>query len=332
MALLSDEEISLLAIDKFIFHVVHHGGDQPVLFGETPIGDFEPFFLARVRETLRGNRFVFLDGSVTRAALKQVADDPNRFAEVSKTLALAFHHNVGSDRRIKPGVLILMALSAGPHRLFSVIKYDHEQVLSYDIEGDTRAVLREIANSFTKSAEALQKSALIELTDSGGELVVVDRKVQADITDFFKGFLTVKRAYTEAELTGALEKVVKETVKAHRNQLPTEIVSKVRQRLYETVQNRETFQEQEFFGEFFGAHGDEKIRRTFNRLLKQVNLDGEIFAYQRGVIARPRPSRYSTVEGVDIQIKEQAQDTVLIRDRPEGGSVITITTAKLYEK
>ena len=103
MALLSDEEISLLAIDKFIFHVVHHGGDQPVLFGETPIGDFEPFFLARVRETLRGNRFVFLDGSVTRAALKQVVDDPNRFVEVSKTLALAFHHNVGSDRRIKPG-------------------------------------------------------------------------------------------------------------------------------------------------------------------------------------------------------------------------------------
>jgi hypothetical protein len=99
-----------------------------------------------------------------------------------------------------------MALSAGAHRLFSVIKYDHEQVLSYDIEGDARAVLHEIANSFTKSAEALQKSALIELTDIGGELVVVDRKVQADITDFFKGFLTVKRAYTEAELTGALQK------------------------------------------------------------------------------------------------------------------------------
>jgi hypothetical protein len=207
-----------------------------------------------------------------------------------------------------------------------------EQVLSYDIEGDTRAVLREIANSFTKSAEALQKSALIELTETGGDLVVIDRKVQADISDFFKGFLTVRRAYTEAELTGALEKVVKETVKVHRSQLPAEIVSKVRQRLYETVQKRETFQEQQFFEEFFGAHGDEKIRRTFNRLLKHTNLDGETFAYQRDVIVRPRPSRYSTVEGVDIQIKEQAQETVAIQDRREGGSIITITTAKLYEK
>jgi hypothetical protein len=332
MALLSDEEVGLLGIDKFIFHVVHHGGEQPILFGETPIGDFEPFFLARVRETLRGNRFVFLDGSATRTALNQVVRDPDRFVEVSRTLALAFHHNIGSDRRIKPGVLILMALWAGDRRLFSIIKYDHEEVLSYDIQGDVRAVLREIANSFTKSAEALQKSALIELTKTGGELVVVDRKVQADITDFFKGFLAVKRAYTGAELTRALEKVVKGTVKAHRAQLPPEIVSKVSQRLYETVQNRDTFQEQEFFGEFFGVHGDTKVKRTFDRLLKQNTLDGESFAYQRGVIARPRPNRYSTVEGVEIQIKEQAQDTVVIEDRREGGSVITITTAKLIEK
>jgi hypothetical protein len=95
MAFFSEDELGLLGIDKFIFHVVHHGGDQPILFGETPIGGFEPFFLARVRDTLRGNRFVFLDGSVTRAALKQVADDPDRFVEVSKTLALAF----GSEAR-----------------------------------------------------------------------------------------------------------------------------------------------------------------------------------------------------------------------------------------
>jgi hypothetical protein len=98
------------------------------------------------------------------------------------------------------------------------------------------------------------------------------------------------------------------------------------------VQNRDTFQEQEFFGEFFGVHGDTKVKRTFDRLLKQNTLDGESFAYQRGVIARPRPNRYSTVEGVEIQIKEQAQDTVVIEDRREGGSVITITTAKLIEK
>jgi hypothetical protein len=332
MTVLTEEDAELLRIDKFIFHVVHHGQDQPILFAETPIGDFEPFFLARVRDTLKGNRFDFLEGSATRASLKAVADDTGQFVDVSTTLARTFHQNIGSDKRIKPGVLIFMSLGVGDRQLFSLIKYDHEQVLSYDVVGDVRAVLREITNSFTKSTEALQKSALITLTEEGGELVVIDRKVQADISEFFKGFLAVKRAYTGAELTGALEKVVKETVKAHRTQLPPDIVSKVTQRLYDAVQNRDTFEEQQFFGEFFGAYGDEKVRKTFSRLLKQNNLDGEVFEYQREVITRPRPQRYHTAEGVDINISEQAQATVAIAHRPDGGATITIQTAKLYEK
>ena len=96
--------------------------------------------------------------------------------------------------------------------------------------------------------------------------------------------------------------------------------------------NRDTFEEQQFFGEFFGAYGDEKVRKTYSRLLKQNNLDGEVFEYQREVITRPRPQRYRTAEGVDINISEQAQATVAIAHRPDGGATITIQTAKLYEK
>ena len=94
---LSEKEIENLSIDKFIFHVVHHHNDEPILLDETPIGDFEDFFLERAMETLQGNRFTFADGSITRTLLKQVLDDESQFVSVSKTLAQTFH--AGRDKR-----------------------------------------------------------------------------------------------------------------------------------------------------------------------------------------------------------------------------------------
>lgn len=330
MPSLTEDEISILQIRDFIFHVVHHGDDQPVLFDETPIGAFEKFFLERIRDTLKGNRFIFLEGSVTAAALNEIQTDGSKFVDISKTLARAFHTR--GDRRIKLGVLILIRLSAGPRILFSIIKYDHETTLSYDVAQNSSAVLKEIANSFTKSKEAMQKSALIELNENGGDLVVIDRKVAADISEFFRGFLTVRRAYDQDELTGALEKVIRATVKAHRDDLPAEIVSKVRERLYNTVQKREDFEEDQFFSEFFGADGSDEIKKTYQKLLKTNNIDGEIFKLSKAVIAKPRPTKYSTAEGVNLDIQERAQATVDIHYNVDGGAVIKITTARLYER
>jgi hypothetical protein len=63
--MLSQAELAGLKIRNFIFHVVHHGEDTPILFEDAPLGNFEQFFLDRVRDTLRGNRFVFVDASRT---------------------------------------------------------------------------------------------------------------------------------------------------------------------------------------------------------------------------------------------------------------------------
>ncbi len=58
-----------------------------------------------------------------------------------------------------------MTLVTGQRKLLSVLKYDHEEAVTYDITHDAKAILKAIANSFTKSADALQKSALIEIVD-----------------------------------------------------------------------------------------------------------------------------------------------------------------------
>ena len=61
-----------------------------------------------------------------------------------------------------------MTLVTGQRKMLTVLKYDHEEAVTYDITDDAKAVLKAIANSFTKSADALQKSALIEIVDGGG--------------------------------------------------------------------------------------------------------------------------------------------------------------------
>ena len=191
MPMLTEAEIERLRITNFIFHVVHHGRADPILLDAAPLGPFEDFFLARISETLEGNRFVFEDGSATRVSLARAAGDPGSFVHVSQELALRLHT---SDDRIKRGVLIVMMLSSGNRRFFSLIKYDHEKVIAFDVQ-DATAVLHDVVNSFTESPNALQKSALIELTDGGGDLAIIDRNRRIGISAFFERFLEVRPAH-----------------------------------------------------------------------------------------------------------------------------------------
>lgn len=322
----SDEEIENLSIDKFIFHVVHQRTDEPILLDETPIGDFEGFFLARAMETLKGNRFVFADGSITRTLLKQILDDDQKFVPVSKTLAQAFH--AGRDKRIKPGVMILMQLATGKRRLLSLLKYDHEEAVTYDITEDAKAILKAIANSFTKSPDALQKSALIEILDDAEKIVVIDKTVRHEITDFFRGFLACKRLYDDEQMTKVVEAVVVEVAKKHQDELPNEITQNVRDRYYETVQKREKFDANDFFSEFFGSHGSTDVRASFDKLLVKKGMQGEVFKFDKGAVKKRRPQKYKTAEGVKIEIPEQASDTFKTAST-DAGTIVTITTRRL---
>ena len=328
MPLLSQKELSALAIQNFIFHVVQHGGPEPILLDDTPIGAFAPFFLDRVSETLRGNRFTFVDSSSTCALLRSVADDPGKFVEVSKTLARDFHSR--QDKRIKAGVLIFMRLRAGNRVLFSLIKFDHEEVVSYELI-ETRAILRAISNSFTKSPDALHKSALIELTKSGGNLVVIDRTVRAEITEFFKGFLSVKRKYDRAEMTKEVQTVVVDTVKEYQDHLPGDITRKVRDRFYELAQRRDNFEPDRFISEFFGAHGTDELRESFGQRLEKKGLDGEVFRFDKDAVPRPSSRRYRTAEGVKLEWPKDAEETVKIDAKRDGSATITVRTKKLVE-
>jgi hypothetical protein len=331
MDFLTKDEITALRIEQLIFHVVQHEDTDPILLDETPIGEFESFFLDRVKETLKGNGYEFVKNSSTFQLLKDISSNPKSFIPNSKQLAVNFHS--ARNKRIKPGAIILMKLYAGSKELFSIIKYDREQVLAFNLVGNSQAVLEEIVNSFTKSQGALQKSALIELCGDGGKLVVIDRNVNYDITGFFKAFLNVRRLYTDEEMTEKVHEAIIHTALVHRNELPNEITSKLRSVSFQAIQNLEVFNQEEFFDKVFGAHSTPKLIKTYETFLKKNSIDGDSFKFVKNAIKPPKEIKYKTQEGVRISYGETGQKTVEINhgvgNKP---TIITIKTQHLTEE
>jgi hypothetical protein len=248
---------------------------------------------------------------------------------VSKELAIDFHSR--QDNRIKPGVLMLMRINAGNKTLFLLIKYDHERVLTYAVQS-RRALLQDVQNSFTQSPGALHKSALIRLTRTGGELVIIDRTVRKDITDFFRGFLNVRRKYENKQMTAEIEKAVYETVKAHRDALPPNLIQNWRPNLTELSRRTPEFETDQFLDRFFGAHASEELKATFREQVKKRDLEGEVFDLDPTVMLSGGPIRYRTVEGIGLQISPEARDYFSITKGDGAFTIITIRTKGLIEQ
>ena len=326
MPVLTEEEQAGLHVENFIFHAVHNGSQKATLYDEVPIGPFEDFFIGRVVDTLKGNRFVFNPTSATLQALRDLEADPSSFATVSKDLARRFHGD--EDRRIKNGILIVMALTTNGRRIYSLIKYDYgERVLDVS-EQDTVALLTAVTKPITENKKALQKSALIEFSDDGGNLVVIDHSERSGITNFFRAFLDVTRAQGEPEMTMALSKSLLRTMQAHANELPTEITTRWKQKLADIALRRRVFDVDELFGDMFGANGSPGVRVTYDAQLAAAGLDGESFTFDSASLSPEGPRKFRTSEGIDITVPAAAQDT--FSSVNDGDTVvITIRTSSL---
>lgn len=320
----SNETIEIL---NFIFHVVHHGPDDPILMDETPITGFEYFFKERVREVVTGNKFFFNPTSEFLSQVRQIQTGEKSFLEISKELAKKFH--AIQDDRIKPGVMILMKIRYAGNELYILIKYDHENVIYYTKISDNKAILSEISNTFSKSKEALQKSAIIHLAEEPFT-VVVDKSERSHITKFFKSYLGIKRSYTPVDLTDKVRDCFLATVKTNSGSLPKEFTAGAQKIFYDAVQQTANFEFEGFLSSVFGTNHTPEIRDAFIREMRRKDIVGESFEFNKD-IKPPRIKKYRTSEGVSISYSENAKDTVRITHSLEE-TTVTITTKKLVEE
>jgi hypothetical protein len=258
------------------------------------------------------------------------------FVEESKKLASLFKAQHG--RSASKGVFFMFLLSAAEQRFYALIKYDHETVLSYRIEDRVTGhypLLQQLQDTFVKSPEALQKSAIVRLTEGGGELCVKDRVSPKEVTQYFKGFLGATRRYTPGKLTEKLADIAIRVAKENSAELTLDSRKNLRQRLYDTLQTQEGFDPENsepFLASVFGPLPENsRIRHAFDRKLRSSHLEGEAFDFDRDVVKRPAKRRIVTREGIQVIWERQYEDNVKVEDVAGGRAKITIMTGGVEE-
>jgi hypothetical protein len=329
---LSNEQLASLRIKQFIFHVVHHGEPEPVLFNELEIGEFEPFFLDRVRSILKGTAYEFNPQADVCGLLEAVKEDSSLFVDHSRQLAVNFHAHGLDDKRIKKGVMILMSLVTLDKELFSIIKFEHEQVLRYRNDGSS-VFLESVADTFTQSPDAMQKAAVIDMSEEDPVVMVLDRNVRGGISGFFQGFLNVRRAKSEKEKTETLLDVVRNTSNQHLDDFPPDFTREVQSRADEFLQNGEQFDNEEFFTKVFGPDVNDSVRNTYKHYIQKEDLENEQFYLDKDAASVPKKRKIRTAEGLTIYFNEKSASSIKISYGQNGEKdMIVIESMKVREE
>jgi hypothetical protein len=329
---LSDAERDDLRIDRMIFHVVGPDLADPILLAEFDPPIFTEFFLKRIKSALGGNAYRFRPDSPTMATLRDVSANEARFVTGSEALAAAFQHE--HRQNSIDGVFFLFLLSTFEGaRLFALVKYDNDQVLKYDIadaDGRRTAILEEFRQTFSTKRESLQKIALVRLGAEDGELMVRDRSKPDGISEYFGKFLRVKRAATPAEFTKKAERVLKDVMRHHRDDLDPEIRKGGARRINEQLRATREFGPEtqgQLFDAVFGVLPENSpVRRTYQRKLAAARLDEETFQVDPAAIPRTPRRRIETVEGIQILFNEEDRGRIVKRELETGDTEILITT------
>lgn len=341
MSFLSDQEVQNLRINRMIFHVVGKSLEVPILLSEISPLQHVDFFLERIKSSLKGNLFTFNELSNTDRILRIIKtnadNDPTCFTEQSKLLASDFQsHHTGGNTSM--GCFFLFELMSNNNKLYAIIKYDNEDVVRYVIDEQQNENqiprLERFNESFVRKAEAMQKIALIRLSDeeSGGDIVVRDRSKRTNISGYFKGFLKAKRKNSEEELCDKLINVLKDVFKKHRDLLPEGIKRSGVNKIYEVLGRADFDYNAEeptsLLTSIFGPIDEESpIKKSFATLSRDCGIDGESFRIIADSIQKPARRRIETAENVVISYN--ANHRPEITDTDDGKKRITITTARI---
>lgn len=330
MAFLNEEELGSLQIEQSVFHIVGPGEEHFQLLAAFDVGRHAPFFLGRVKSVNGGNRYEFLQDSPVRTQLSRIIRDKTAFQEESEKLATAFNKAHGGTTAV--GAFLVFALSCSSGRLFALLKFEDEKVLSYHYEaahgraGKPKPTFGEIERTFVQNRNALQKAALIRLGKEQDQICVVDRQNPQRPAAYFEQFLLVRRQRTEEELTKAIISVTRNIAAKHRSALPPEAMKNVAQRLYEASQSGGSVDGENvdnWLKSIFGPLPDDSpVLRDFKAELKREGMAGESFVLQKNAVPAPKNRRVETASGVRLTFPVGLKSSVVSVNKQKGEIII----------
>ncbi|MGF1476784.1 MAG: nucleoid-associated protein [Geminicoccaceae bacterium] len=329
MAFFSDEDLEQLRIEQMVFHLVGPQDDHFVPLEAIDPGQFEAFFIERIRSINEGLPYRFTDASATETRLRRIADNPGQFQRESEGLAQDFQRLHGGNAAA--GAFLVFVLGAGNRQAFALLKYDDEEVLAYDIEdaggGRKRVNLEALERTFVQNREALQKSALVRLDDGGGELTVLDRRNQQKVALYFENFLAAVRVHGDAELTEKFTDVTRKTILNNRDLVPDDVYRSVTQRIHEAAAQGGSFdadEQKQFLDLVVGRQlpDDDPLVEKWEQGLRRKRIDQTPVQLEPAVVPKPSLQLFTTESGIRLtapiehvdRIDIEA-DRIIIHDR-----------------
>lgn len=319
MAFFEDEELAALEIERMVFHLVAPQEDAFVRLEEMDPGKFAPFFLERIQSVNNGRPYLFSDASATRERLARISADMECFQVESEKLAEDFQRKHGGSTAA--GAFLVFVLKSGNGRAFALLKYDDEQVLAYEVEegehGRKRVSLDALERTFVQNRDALQKSALIRLTEDGGELIVLDRRNQQNIARYFEAFLDAIRVHDDAELTEKLVQVTRDVLRKNKDMVPPEIYRELTRRTYEAAKAGgivDADNQKAFLDAVMGAPlaEDHPLIPKFRSALRKARIDGAPVTLNPVKVRPPKVKRYETYSGIQVRVPQDVEAMVTI--------------------
>jgi nucleoid-associated protein YejK len=316
-------------IKNFIFHVIHHGEDKPTYLEEADIEGFTEFFHARLKDTATGDGYKFNSDSRCKELITEFITGNLDFVFFSQKIAKLFNDQGRSS--VKPGALVVMIVGDDVNQYLSLIKFDHEEIVSYKIEHN-KALLEEIQNNFTRSKKAMQKSVLINISNNiCGDLLVIDRNSNI-IADFFRKFLDAQKIRNDKENTKALCNILTELKNKFKYDFSPDFRKSFTGKVYTVINNMDYFDKDIFFDQLFSEYANnEKLKKKYDNLLEKHQLIGEKFKPDSNVPTKPKYILKKTKEGIDIKIPIDAIDTVKEQQLNDANTQIIITTREIVK-
>lgn len=346
-SVLTPAEKASITIDHFIFHIIIAGEENPTTLAEVVLTDEQrSFFRERLAQAAEGTQYLFTDPHAsTPARCARILENPDEHF-LGESIGLAQDFLNQHRRNMSNGVFVVAVVHLDRENeripLISLIKMDHTRVLEYlteRTEGGLVAKLQEVLNTFVEDKSALQKVALIDAGEYyAWDVLAKERRSSEAITDYFKGFLSVKEREDPSHWTRQAISAVTSWALENKAELPDD-------------QDPSSFKARaisymETHGEF-GTDGfldmvvldDDPDRRQVLRdglydRLAEKGVAGQTFVPKPGSIKKSvRRNRYVTHEGVTVEWEGDARTVgVTVESAGEGRQRIVIETHGFTER
>jgi len=329
MAFFDTDDLKTLSIERMVFHLVGPKPESFVRLEAVDPGPFTDFFLERITSVNSGVPYVFSDASSTRQRLARILADPEVFQDESERLAEDFQRGHGGTTASGAFLVFLLKTSTG--RSFALLKSDDERVVSYEVEevkaGRKRVSLEAIERTFVQNREALQKSALVRLTDNGGELTVLDRRNQQKVALYFETFLDAIRVYEDEALTEKIVSIARSVIMANPDLVAPDVYREVTKRTYEAASaggKLNADDQKSFLDAVVGRKlpEDDALLKKFEEGLRRARIDNMPVALNVASVAAPTGMRLTTKNDIQVRVPrgledkiEVFEDRIVIHDR-----------------